>query len=295
MMDEVTQKLKKDEWNKFLKKLDMTEVDYDKYLRYKDAVKNEIRELRVILESLEAKEKERVWLKNKTEGDIDDNKLIDGITGERSIYRRRAEADPNSFFNIKKPKRMHFLFDCSMSMSRYSGDGRVQRSLEAAVMVMEATKSFENKFNIKFSGHSGDTDNLSLFEFGKMPKNDKERLLVIKQIHSHIEVCDSGDNTMNALKKSILEITREDADDYFVFLISDANLSQYGITSKMVQNLINTDSRVHVYVIFIASTGGGTEIKEFKKDMPNNIFPVLDKKELPKTLKSMFLNAALEN
>ena len=38
-------------------------------------VRREIRELRVILEGAEAKNKERVWLKNQTSGDLDDTKM----------------------------------------------------------------------------------------------------------------------------------------------------------------------------------------------------------------------------
>ena len=34
----------------------------------------------VILESVEAKEKERVWIKNQTQGDLDDNRLVTTTT-----------------------------------------------------------------------------------------------------------------------------------------------------------------------------------------------------------------------
>jgi hypothetical protein len=43
------------------------------------------------------------------------------------------------------PKRLHLLFDLSMSMSRFWADGRLQRSLETAVMVMEGFDAFEHK------------------------------------------------------------------------------------------------------------------------------------------------------
>lgn len=42
---------------------------------YMENVRREIRELRVILESAEAKNKERVWLKNQSSGDLDDTKM----------------------------------------------------------------------------------------------------------------------------------------------------------------------------------------------------------------------------
>ena len=43
---------------------------------------------------MQAKSKERQWLKNQTHGDLDDAKLIDGITGEKNVYKRRGEKEP---------------------------------------------------------------------------------------------------------------------------------------------------------------------------------------------------------
>lgn len=43
---------------------------------------------------LQAKSKERQWLKNQTYGDLDDAKLIDGLTGEKTVYKRRGEKEP---------------------------------------------------------------------------------------------------------------------------------------------------------------------------------------------------------
>ena len=58
--------------------------------RLYDVVAKEVTQLRVVLEGLEAKEKERVWVKNQNQGELDDNKLVDGFTGERNIYKRRG-------------------------------------------------------------------------------------------------------------------------------------------------------------------------------------------------------------
>ena len=43
---------------------------------------------------MQAKGKEREWLRHQTHGDLDEMKLIEGITGEKAIYRRRGEKDP---------------------------------------------------------------------------------------------------------------------------------------------------------------------------------------------------------
>jgi hypothetical protein len=55
--------------------INMTQADSEMFRSYLANVQREIRELRVILESIEAKNKERVWLKNQSSGDVDDTKL----------------------------------------------------------------------------------------------------------------------------------------------------------------------------------------------------------------------------
>ena len=53
----------------------MSQSDMEIYSKYFKNVQREIRELRVILESLEAKNRERTWLRNQTTGDVDDSRL----------------------------------------------------------------------------------------------------------------------------------------------------------------------------------------------------------------------------
>merc|ERR1712224_294079 len=119
-------------WKALLEQMEMTPLASEQYLKYKSAVETETRELRVTLDGLEAKSNERVWMKNQVVCDIDDNRLIDGITGERAIYKKRGEQPPELGAPLQLPKRMDFLFDLSASMSRYSHDGRLERSLESA-------------------------------------------------------------------------------------------------------------------------------------------------------------------
>lgn len=42
----------------------------------------------------QAKGKERQWLKNQALGELDDAKIIDGLAGEKAVYKRRGEQDP---------------------------------------------------------------------------------------------------------------------------------------------------------------------------------------------------------
>lgn len=50
----------------------------------------------------------------------------------------------------QKAKRLRVLADVSGSMYRFNGvDGRLERSMEAVCMVMEALEGFEDKFKVK--------------------------------------------------------------------------------------------------------------------------------------------------
>jgi MoxR-like ATPase len=275
-------------WGRILKKLEMSEGEMEKYHEYRSAVSREIRELRVVLESLEAKKNERQWLSNKDMGDLDDRKLIDGLTGDRNIYRLRGEVPPEPGAFQSLPKRIHFLFDLSMSMSRYSMDGRLVRSLQSAVMVMEAFKGFESKYEYQIMGHSGDTDDLVLVKEGKEPKNDRDRLMVVRKMNAHTETCDSGDNTIRACEKAIKDIVKRDADEHVVFLLSDANLEQYGIGGGDLQRLLKLDKRVRVFILFIGSIGDQA-IRLAEQCPAGQVFVALDTTQIPKILKQCLL------
>jgi len=43
---------------------------------------------------LSAKEDERIWIKRQTDGELDDTRLADGLTGESTVYKRRGMAPP---------------------------------------------------------------------------------------------------------------------------------------------------------------------------------------------------------
>lgn len=59
-----------------------------------------------------------------------------------------------------------------------SYDGRLDRSMEAAVLVMEALKGFESQLQYDIWGHSGETPDLQFVAVEYPPKNEKERLQV---------------------------------------------------------------------------------------------------------------------
>ena len=81
-----------------------------------DPIKSDIANLRNTLANAESKKAERTWLKMQSHGELDDSKLVDGIVGEKHVFKRRGVPPPEAGGSIKTPKRIRFVFDCSGSM-----------------------------------------------------------------------------------------------------------------------------------------------------------------------------------
>lgn len=67
-----------------------------------------------------------------------------------------------------------------------------------------------------------------------------------------INVVCSGDNTLSATSHAIKEVAEHEADDYFVFVVSDANTGRYDITPEALNKAMTVNPRVNSYAIFIA-------------------------------------------
>ena len=78
-------------------------------------------------------------------------------------------------------------------------------------------------------------------DYKKPPVNAKERLQVLLRMQAHSEYCSSGDKTVKALQCAVREVVREPADDYFVFLVSDANLRRYNVNPDALARLMTYD------------------------------------------------------
>ena len=195
----------------------------ERYDQLRHSVNTAIFQLKSVLEAAEAKHRERQWLKNQLSGDIDDQRLVDGITGDGRIFRRRGTPDKKHGLMQLRPKRMIFLFDCSASMARMNAsDGRLDRMASCAILIMEALHSFEHKFEYSIVGHSGSTASLPLVSFGAPPKTKIERANVIDRMYTHARGSASGDRSLEAAVKASVDVTQDapNADDYLVFLFS---------------------------------------------------------------------------
>lgn len=276
-----------------LREINMSEYDADVYEDFSKAVRNQVSSLRVILDSLQAKGKERQWLKNQAYGDLDDSKLIEGITGEKSIYKRRGEKDPELGTPQEKPKRIRLLVDVSGSMYRFNGyDGRMNREMEATLMMMEALEKYEEKFKYDIYGHSGEDHKVVLVDKDKVPTNNKERLIVIKTMHAHSQFCLSGDTTLMATQHASDVLAKEEADEHFLIILSDANFDRYGISPRKFGEILKKNEKVNAYVVFIGSLED--QASQLIKQLPTgHAFICLDTKNLPQILQQIFTSTML--
>ncbi|MBN3308156.1 VWA8 protein, partial [Amia calva] len=289
-----------------LKEIQMSEFDAATYERFSGAVRRQVQSLRIILDSLQephlflfsAGSRPSVFANiNLVEIKIvkDDAKIIDGLTGEKTIYKRRGELEPELGTPQQKPKRLRLLVDVSGSMYRFNGvDGRLERSMEAVCMVMEALESYEHKFKYDIVGHSGDGFSIELVRCDKIPKNNKQRLKVLKTMHAHSQFCMSGDYTLEGTEHSVKEIAREQADEHFVIVLSDANLERYGISPDRFAQALTCNPQVNAFAIFIGSLGDQAE--RLQRTLPaGRSFVAMDTKQIPQILQQIFTSTMLSN
>ncbi|XP_058445081.1 von Willebrand factor A domain-containing protein 8 [Malaya genurostris] len=278
-----------------LKEIQMSQYDHKVYMEFSGPVQKQVQQLRVILQALQAKSKERQWQKHQTSGEMDDTKLVEGITGEKNIYKKRIEQDPEPGQPQEKPKRLKLVVDVSGSMYRFNGyDGRLDRQMEAVVMVMEAFDGFETKIKYDVVGHSGEAVEIPFINVNNVPKDDKRRLDTIKMMHAHSQFCWSGDHTLAATRKAVDDMAKEDCDEAIVVVLSDANLSRYGISPRNLNDELQKQSpKVQGYVIFIGSLGDEAQL------IANNMtagksFVCMNLEQLPQILKQIFAACVLQ-
>ena len=267
-----------------LEALDMSEGDATEYAARRARVDREARQLGNMLDTARAREKERVWHRNRSDGELDESRLVDGLVGDTAVFKLRAE-DSNDTGIQAKPKRFVVAFDVSGSMYRFNVvDGRLEKSLEAATLLMEAFAGADPKrFALELVGHSGESERVTLTESDKLPSTDKERLRVLHMMEAHAQYCVSGDSTLDATRNAIAQLARTEFDEAFVIVVSDANLERYGIDARDVQQALAADPRVNAHMIFIGSLGDQAEemvralppgrafICEHTTDLPNII------------------------
>ncbi|EFA13666.1 von Willebrand factor A domain-containing protein 8-like Protein [Tribolium castaneum] len=276
-----------------LKEIGMSGYDASLYNQFYHSVERQVQSLRVILGNLQAKNKERHWTRHQTAGELDDVKLIDGLLGEKTIFRRRAEQEPELGAPQIKPKLFRLVVDVSGSMYRFNGyDGRLDRELEAAVLVMEAFQGFDDKIQYDIIGHSGEAPSIPFVKFKEPPKNNKERLDIIRTMHAHAQYCWSGDHTLEGAESAINSLAEEDCDEGIVIVLSDANLERYRIPPSKLAQVLTSKPNISAYAIFIG--GLGDQAERLTEKLPaGRAFICRDVTQLPQILKQIFSSSVI--
>jgi hypothetical protein len=107
---------------------------------------------------------------------------------------------------------------------------------------------------------------------------------------AHTQYCSSGDHTVDAITQSIKRVVQREGDEYFVFVVSDANLDRYGIEPKVIGRELIADGRVNANVIFIASFAN--EADRILQNIPRGKGHVcLNTSYLPKLFKQIFTSS----
>ncbi|KAJ6481917.1 AAA domain-containing protein [Mycena sanguinolenta] len=287
--DEVQAKARemaRQELQRRLEELDMSVSQAAGYGELLKATEAHMVSLHDLLEHLAAKEEERVWVKRQTDGELDDSRLTEGITGEATVYKRRGMDKPELGRPQMKPKRIRFLFDLSASMYRFQYDGRLQRSMETAVMLMETFDhlSRKEKYVWDMYGHSGDGADIQLVDALKPPTEMKDRWKVVEKMLMIPQYAFAGDYTVEAIEKGVKDVAAFDADDWFVIAITDANFGRYLIKPEDISRAMRRDPKVHTALVCI---GEGAEATWIPKSIPGRGYRVTNTADIPTVLRSI--------
>jgi MoxR-like ATPase len=271
-----------------LNDLNMGKLDWERYDNLRERVAVQIQQLQVLLKDIQRRKEERVWLRRQSHGEIDDSRLVDALAGERDVFKRRGMAIESSYHGSleSQPMRIKLLVDVSASMYRFNGyDRRLERLLEATLMVMEAIRD-DSRFELEITGHNGDSAEIPLLRKDS-PRDPATQLRVLESMVAHTQYTLAGDSTLEAMDKAIDQASDGD----LVVLISDANLRRYRIEPEDVSSILRRNHNVHTHLIFVGSMG--EEAHKLARAIPNERAQVcLNSEELPLLLKSIVASAA---
>lgn len=226
----------------------------------KEAVATQIAQMRELLRNHEAKEKEREWKRGLADGELDDARLVEAACGDQNVFRRRADSK-NPALLASKPKRILIACDLSKSMLVLDRvDDRLRRLQEALVFIFESLSGFSQKYDFMISGYSSGGYDHVFVPWGRPPRTSMQRLSVLEKMVQHTHSCPPGDGTLSATEWAIQEVRKREADEYFVFIISDAELQRYSIAPEEWNKLLMVDPLVNAYAIIISMSSNETQM-----------------------------------
>ncbi len=279
------EKMAKEALEQKLKDLDMGKLDWKRYNNLRQKVDVQIQQLRSHLKDLRKRNEERIWLKRQSTGELDDSRLVDALSGEKDVFKRRGspQESNNDLSLSSHPVTLRLIVDISASMYRFNGyDGRLERLLEAAVMIMESIRD-DPRFKLFLIGHNGSSANIPLVN-PDTSLDEATQLRVLECMIANTQYTFAGDNTVDAINLAVTNASEGD----LILVISDANLERYRITPGDLALL--QSSSVHAHLILIGSLGD--EARVLAEAIPNERAQVcFESTELPLIIKKIVTNS----
>ena len=246
-----------------LKEISMSSGQFEAYESYRIKVAPQIASLRNVLNSLTTSSKSAHWKRGEMEGQLDEQRLVEALTGESNVFKRLVRSKSS----VRGSGKVYIecLLDCSASMYRFQGhDRRLTRLMECTTLLMEAFDGVgTTRVELGISGHSGQDKRVQLLgdDSNKLPTTVKGRYEVLERIVAHTQYCWSGDSTFAAVGEAIRLIEKKgsDSDDRHVFVISDANFSRYNLSPARYASIAQENPGVTVTSIFVGSLGHEAE------------------------------------
>lgn len=285
-------------FDKRMKEIDMHKGEYTLYDTIRRRVEKDVELLRSVFEGISNKRSERIWLRNQQAGELDDAKLVDGLLGERRVFKRRGAGPAGRGGDAEtegsRKKKIHFLVDVSASMYRFNGlDSRLERMLESVLLVVESLPAESSEVTFSISGHSGSAPNISFLAEGTQLPDEKAKFSLLQKMIAHSMYTEAGDFTLLATK-IVTDRLKEEASldsttDRYVFVFSDANFDRYGITAQELGAALQDESgRVSAHCLLIASLDD--EAARLARELPGSCHLCLDTAHLPKILKNILVD-----
>lgn len=284
--EEATQRARtmaKDALQQKLKDINMGNNDWKRYSNLRSRVEEQITQLKSHLRELKKRSEERVWMKKQSSGELDENRLVDALAGERDVFKRRG--NPSNVSNPVANEKINIklLVDISASMYRFNSyDQRLERLLEATLMMMDTMKD-DKRFSFNIIGHNGSSAEIPLVN-PNTPLDESTQLKVLECMVANTQYTYAGDNTVKAIDLAIAGAAKGE----LIIIISDANLERYDISVDDLSPLQSPN--VHAHLIFIGSLGD--EATQLASIIPNKRAQVcFDSSQLPLILKKIVTNS----
>jgi hypothetical protein len=266
-----------------LKEIKMGNNDWKRYSNLRSQVEEQITQLKSHLREIKKRSEERVWMKKQSSGELDENRLVDALAGERDVFRRRGNPSNVSNPTASEKINIKLIVDISASMYRFNSyDQRLERLLEATLMMMDTMRD-DKRFSFNIIGHNGSSAEIPLVN-PKTPLDEATQLKVLECMVANTQYTYAGDNTVRAIDLAVAGAAKGE----LIIVISDANLERYDISVDDLSPLQSPN--VHAHLIFIGSLGD--EASHLANIIPNNRAQVcFDSSQLPLILKKIVTNS----